>query len=279
MRVLSPRIEPPVRPLDGSTASTATRWPAAVSMVPKASMKVLLPTPGTPVMPTRCAPPACGSSGLEDGLGAGLVLGPGALDQRDGAGEEGAVALEDAGRECCGVGRPHPVTGRAARRTRLPGAAARRGRAARASPGPRRRPAGAPPRPRRSGGRPGGSGPNSSRKPPSSVRISSRPACPWRGNARPAWTLIRLVRKPGSPRSRSIARAFGRGRQGTASGEAGRWSRSGRGMRGQDAVGARAGLAPSSASRRASIRCQASGASATGSILSSSTPPAASKQR
>src|SRR4051794_4661365 len=62
MRVLSPRIEPPVRPLDGSTASTATRWPAAVSMVPKASMKVLLPTPGTPVTPTRCAPPACGST-------------------------------------------------------------------------------------------------------------------------------------------------------------------------------------------------------------------------
>src|SRR3954470_7838494 len=62
MRVLSPRIEPPVRPLDGSTASTATRRPAAVSMVPKASMKVLLPTPGTPVTPTRCAPPACGST-------------------------------------------------------------------------------------------------------------------------------------------------------------------------------------------------------------------------
>ena len=28
MRVLSPRIEPPLRALDGSTASTATRWPA-----------------------------------------------------------------------------------------------------------------------------------------------------------------------------------------------------------------------------------------------------------
>src|SRR5690349_6143110 len=31
-------------------------------MVPKASMKVLLPTPGTPVTPTRCAPPAWGST-------------------------------------------------------------------------------------------------------------------------------------------------------------------------------------------------------------------------
>ena len=27
MRVLSPRIDPPLRRLDGSTASTATRWP------------------------------------------------------------------------------------------------------------------------------------------------------------------------------------------------------------------------------------------------------------
>lgn len=46
----------------GSTASTATRWPEPVSMVPSASMKVDLPTPGTPVMPTRTAFPACGSS-------------------------------------------------------------------------------------------------------------------------------------------------------------------------------------------------------------------------
>jgi hypothetical protein len=30
IRVLSPRIEPPERGLDGSTASTATRWPCAM---------------------------------------------------------------------------------------------------------------------------------------------------------------------------------------------------------------------------------------------------------
>ena len=62
MRVLSPRIEPPDTLLDGSTANTATRWPCAISHRPSASMKVLLPTPGTPLMPSRKAPPACGSS-------------------------------------------------------------------------------------------------------------------------------------------------------------------------------------------------------------------------
>jgi len=53
IRVLSPSTEPPVRTDDGSTASTPTRWPAAVSRVPSTSMKVDLPTPGTPEMPTR----------------------------------------------------------------------------------------------------------------------------------------------------------------------------------------------------------------------------------
>ena len=46
----------------GSTASTATRWPRAIRFWPSASMKVLLPTPGTPVMPTRIDLPAWGSS-------------------------------------------------------------------------------------------------------------------------------------------------------------------------------------------------------------------------
>ena len=53
IRVLSPRMLPPERVLVGSTASTATRRPAPVSLVPSASMKVLFPTPGTPVTPTR----------------------------------------------------------------------------------------------------------------------------------------------------------------------------------------------------------------------------------
>ncbi len=62
MRVLSPRMLPPVRFELGSMASTATWWPAWVRWVPRASMNVDLPTPGTPVMPTRRAPPARGSS-------------------------------------------------------------------------------------------------------------------------------------------------------------------------------------------------------------------------
>lgn len=53
---------PPVRTEEGSTASTATLCPRPVSMLPSASMNVDLPTPGTPVMPTRCAFPLCGSS-------------------------------------------------------------------------------------------------------------------------------------------------------------------------------------------------------------------------
>ena len=62
MRVLSPRMEPPETVLDGSTASTATRWPWPIRYKPSASMKVLLPTPGTPLMPRRKALPVCGSS-------------------------------------------------------------------------------------------------------------------------------------------------------------------------------------------------------------------------
>ena len=46
IRVLSPSTEPPVRMLDGSTASTPTRWPWPVSRVPRASMNVDLPDAG-----------------------------------------------------------------------------------------------------------------------------------------------------------------------------------------------------------------------------------------
>ena len=62
MRVLSPRIEPPVRDDDGSTASTATLWPAATRFPPSVSMVVDFPTPGTPVTPTRMAVPVKGRS-------------------------------------------------------------------------------------------------------------------------------------------------------------------------------------------------------------------------
>ena len=60
MRVLSPMMLPPDSWLLGSIASTAMRWPAAVSSEPSASMKVLFHTPGTPVMPIRTALPVWG---------------------------------------------------------------------------------------------------------------------------------------------------------------------------------------------------------------------------
>ena len=62
IRVLSPRIEPPVRAEEGSTASTATLWPRPIRNMPSSSMVVDLPTPGEPVMPTRIALPVSGNS-------------------------------------------------------------------------------------------------------------------------------------------------------------------------------------------------------------------------
>src|SRR3546814_1479638 len=65
MRVLSPRIEPPLRFDDGSTARIAMRWPRSITCRPNASMKVDLPTPGTPLMPRRPDLPVCGSRSEE----------------------------------------------------------------------------------------------------------------------------------------------------------------------------------------------------------------------
>ena len=64
IRVLSPRMEPPLMTELGSTVSTATRWPAAMACSPNTSMKVDLPTPGTPVMPTLREPPVWDISAL-----------------------------------------------------------------------------------------------------------------------------------------------------------------------------------------------------------------------
>ena len=60
MRVLSPRIEPLLRSLDGSIASTAKCFPLSHNSFPNASIKVDLPAPGTPVIPTRMEWPAYG---------------------------------------------------------------------------------------------------------------------------------------------------------------------------------------------------------------------------
>ena len=59
IRVLSPRMEPPVIFEEGSTASTATLISFAVNILPKVSMKVDFPTPGIPVKPRRIEFPEC----------------------------------------------------------------------------------------------------------------------------------------------------------------------------------------------------------------------------
>ena len=60
MRVLSPKILPPVDELDGSIAKTATFLPFPTKVVPNDSINVLFPTPGTPVIPIRIEFPANG---------------------------------------------------------------------------------------------------------------------------------------------------------------------------------------------------------------------------
>src|ERR1017187_6167767 len=61
IRVLSPRMLPPESGLYGSTVRPARRSPQSrMTYIPNASMKVLLPTPGTPVIPTRRDFPVCG---------------------------------------------------------------------------------------------------------------------------------------------------------------------------------------------------------------------------
>ena len=74
IRVLSPRMEPPVTLEDGSTASTATLWPCSMRYSPRASMKVDLPTPGTPEMPMRIELPVWGQQAFEHAAGPRLVV-------------------------------------------------------------------------------------------------------------------------------------------------------------------------------------------------------------
>ena len=59
-------------------------------------MNVLLPTPGTPVTPTRRDRPACGSTASSTAAAALGIVGPLALDEGDRPREDRAVAREDA---------------------------------------------------------------------------------------------------------------------------------------------------------------------------------------
>jgi hypothetical protein len=94
IRVLSPRIEPPVRAEDGSTASTATAAPSH-SIMPKASMKVDLPTPGVPDSPSRSASRPWPAT-RQQRRACVAVIGAGALHQRDRARQRPAVGVQDA---------------------------------------------------------------------------------------------------------------------------------------------------------------------------------------
>src|SRR5271170_1675793 len=64
IRIRSPSRAPPVNGEVGSTASTATRWPAARNAPTSAPVMVDLPTPGAPVSPMIRAWPARGSRSL-----------------------------------------------------------------------------------------------------------------------------------------------------------------------------------------------------------------------
>ena len=58
--VLSPNILPFERSLLGSIANTANLWPCFNKCIPKESIEVLFPAPGTPVIPMRTDFPAKG---------------------------------------------------------------------------------------------------------------------------------------------------------------------------------------------------------------------------
>ena len=64
MRVLSPKIDPPEILEEGSIASTATRCPLSIKYRPRVSIKVDLPTPGTPDIPRRKDLPVLGNKVL-----------------------------------------------------------------------------------------------------------------------------------------------------------------------------------------------------------------------
>ena len=99
MRVLSPRIEPPERRLEGSTASTATWWPCSITCAPSASIRVDLPAPGVPEMPSSHRVAGRRQQALEQPLRLLLVIGLPRFDQRDRARQRPPVAVQDALRQ------------------------------------------------------------------------------------------------------------------------------------------------------------------------------------
>ena len=115
MRVLSPSTEPPVIALDGSTASTATRWPSSIRRKPSASISVDLPTPGEPVMPMRSALARARQQLRHDLARECLVIGSGGLGERDGFGKQPPVGGAHARDEPLSFAQALVATVRAAR--------------------------------------------------------------------------------------------------------------------------------------------------------------------
>jgi len=96
MRVLSPKIEPPLRSELGSMASTASLWRSEVTMLPIASMKVDLPAPGTPADADAHRPAGMGQAAFDDLLRLRIMVGVAAFDERDGLRQRSNVTLQNA---------------------------------------------------------------------------------------------------------------------------------------------------------------------------------------
>jgi hypothetical protein len=79
---------------EGSTASTATRSPCPVSIIPKLSMKVDLPTPGVPESPIRTASRPGAPKPLHQLGGHRAMVRPPALHQCHGARQRPTVARD-----------------------------------------------------------------------------------------------------------------------------------------------------------------------------------------
>ena len=99
IRVLSPSTEPPVRTLDGSTASTPTRWPVGGQPAAERLDEGRLPDAGhagdaDPYAPVGRSTPRARQRGHQV-AGLAAVLRAGRLDQRDGPRDLGATALAD----------------------------------------------------------------------------------------------------------------------------------------------------------------------------------------
>ena len=95
IRVLSPRILPPLTLLEGSTASTATRRPAAVRRSPERLDERALSCTRNTANTDAVRAAGVRQQLNEQSLRLHFMIRAPALDERDGSGEGGAVARSD----------------------------------------------------------------------------------------------------------------------------------------------------------------------------------------